>query len=134
MEAEEIRTRSLYAYLAVRVCLTLLILRLPSSKAQEQLSFENHLNQVLLVFIEKLSSSTFRWLPMWQGFSHFSTFLVRNTLMYNVFLFNVITFYVYLFRCLVFHFCFVLMSIYENLYTCYFVHLVQSIKHTIQYN
>ena len=26
------------------------------------------------------------------------------------------------------------MCIYENLYTCYFVQLVQSIKHTIQYN
>ena len=37
--------------------------------------FENHPNPVLLVFIEKFSLSTLRWVPMCQGFSHFSGFL-----------------------------------------------------------
>ena len=36
---------------------------------------KNHLNPVMLVFIRKLSLSTLRWIPMCQGFSHFSGFL-----------------------------------------------------------
>ena len=32
---------------------------------------EKHLNPVMLVFIGKISLSTFRWVPMCQGFSHF---------------------------------------------------------------
>ena len=33
--------------------------------------FESHLNPVMLVFIEKLSLSTLRWVPICQGFNHF---------------------------------------------------------------
>ena len=36
---------------------------------------ENHLNPVMLVFIGKLSLSTLRWVPIFQGLSHFSGFL-----------------------------------------------------------
>ena len=37
--------------------------------------FENHLNLVILVFIGKLSLSTLIWVPICQGFWHFSVFL-----------------------------------------------------------
>ena len=37
--------------------------------------FENHLKPVMLVFIGKLSLNTLRWVPICQGFSHFSGFL-----------------------------------------------------------
>ena len=36
---------------------------------------ENHLNPVMLVFIGKPSMSTFKWVPIGQGFGHFSGFL-----------------------------------------------------------
>ena len=36
--------------------------------------FENHLNPVKLVFIGKPLLSTLRWVPMCQGFNHFSGF------------------------------------------------------------
>ena len=36
---------------------------------------EKHLNPVILVLIRKLSLSTLRWVPICQGFSHFSGFL-----------------------------------------------------------
>ena len=39
-----------------------------------QIFFENHLNPIILVCIGKLSSSTFRWVPICQGFGHFSAF------------------------------------------------------------
>ena len=35
---------------------------------------ENHLNPVMLVFIGKLSLSTFRWVPICHGFSHIPAF------------------------------------------------------------
>ena len=38
-------------------------------------SFENHLDPVMLVFIEKLSPSTIEGVPMCQGFRKFSAFL-----------------------------------------------------------
>ena len=34
----------------------------------------NHPNLVMLVFIRKLTLSTLRWIPMFQGFSDFSAF------------------------------------------------------------
>ena len=37
--------------------------------------FDNHQNPVMLVFIGKLSLSTLRWVPICQGFDHFSGFL-----------------------------------------------------------
>ena len=37
--------------------------------------FENHQNPVMLVFIGKLLMSTLRWVPICQGFGHFSGFL-----------------------------------------------------------
>ena len=43
-------------------------------KHKDATIFENHLNPVILVFIGKLSMSTVRWVPMSQGFSHFSGF------------------------------------------------------------
>ena len=55
--------------------LTLPMLRLLSYKAQWRKDFENYLNPVLLVFIEKLILSTVGWVPMCQGFSNFSGFL-----------------------------------------------------------
>ena len=36
--------------------------------------FEKHLNLVMLVFIRKLSVSTLIWVPICQGFSHFTVF------------------------------------------------------------
>ena len=36
--------------------------------------FESHLNLVMFVLIVKLSLSTLRWVPICQGFSHFSVF------------------------------------------------------------
>ena len=41
-------------------------------KHKDEKIFENHLNPVMLVFIGKLSPSTLRWVPMCQGFCHFS--------------------------------------------------------------
>ena len=38
-------------------------------------TFLNHLNLVMLVFIEELLRSTLRWVPTCQGFSHFSACL-----------------------------------------------------------
>ena len=38
-------------------------------------SFENHLNPVMLVFIGKFTLSTLSWVPICQGFSHFSGFM-----------------------------------------------------------
>ena len=37
--------------------------------------FKNHSNPFILVFIRYLSLSTLRWVPICQGFSHFSSFL-----------------------------------------------------------
>ena len=56
--------------------LALMMLRLLSSHAQEcKKIYWNHLNPVMLVFIWKLLlSSTIRWVPMCQGFSHFPAF------------------------------------------------------------
>ena len=55
--------------------LTLPLLRLISSNAQDCKDFWNHLNPVMSVFIRKLSLSTLRWVPICQGLSHFSGFL-----------------------------------------------------------
>ena len=38
--------------------------------------FENHLNHVMLVFIENLSLSTFKWVPIYQGFGDFQDFII----------------------------------------------------------
>ena len=46
-----------------------------SPKLNDANIFENHLNPVMLVFIRKLSLSTFKWVPIYQGFGHFSGFL-----------------------------------------------------------
>ena len=37
-------------------------------------NFEKHLNPLMLVFIETLSLSTLRRVPMLQGFNHFQVF------------------------------------------------------------
>ena len=55
------------------IALTLPMLRLISSKTQW--FFENHLNPVMLEFIEKPSPSILRWASRYQGFSDFSCFL-----------------------------------------------------------
>ena len=53
------------------VQLTLPMLRLLSSTAyQDAKIFDKHPNPGMLVFIIKPSPSTFRWVPMCQGFSH----------------------------------------------------------------
>ena len=44
-------------------------------KPKDAKIFENHLNPVILVFIWKLSLSSLIWVPICQGFSHFSGFL-----------------------------------------------------------
>ena len=45
-------------------------------KIKDAKLFENHLNLVILVFIGKLSLSTFRWVPICQGFRYFQGFHV----------------------------------------------------------
>ena len=42
--------------------------------------FEKHLNPVMLVLIRKPSLSTLGWVPICQGFSHFSAFLYHFVL------------------------------------------------------
>ena len=37
---------------------------------------KKHLNPAMLVFIEWLSLSTFRWVPICQGFGHFQVFCI----------------------------------------------------------
>ena len=44
-------------------------------KHKNAIFFENHRNPVMLVFIGKLLMSTLRWVPICQGFGHFSAFL-----------------------------------------------------------
>ena len=58
------------------------VLRLLSSKVQKRKIFEIHLNPVSLVFIEKLSLSTLRWVPICEGFADFSCFLHNFVLEY----------------------------------------------------
>ena len=43
--------------------------------------FDNHLNMVVLVFIEKLSLSTLRWVPMCQSFSLFQSCLLQYSVL-----------------------------------------------------
>ena len=43
-------------------------------------SYENHLNPVILVFIEKLLLRAVRWVPICQGFDHFSAFCHHDLL------------------------------------------------------
>ena len=56
------------------IALTLPMLGLNFLPKEDAKIFENHLNPVMLVFIGKLSPSTLRWVPISQGFSHFSVF------------------------------------------------------------
>ena len=63
----------------IRMCpyeaLTLPMLRLLCPKHKDAQIIENHLNPAMLVFIGKHLLSTLRWVPLCQGFNHFSGYL-----------------------------------------------------------
>ena len=65
-------------YLYCNVCLTLPMLRLLQSRAQEPNIFENNLNRVIVHWIAL--AEYFQMSTMCQGFSHFSGFLHHSVL------------------------------------------------------
>ena len=60
---------------ALRLQLTLAVLRLLYLRHKTAKIFENNLNPIMMVFIGKLLPSTIRWVPMCQWFSWIPSFL-----------------------------------------------------------